>query len=87
MVSSISIHSSARDDVRCQEEASDDDIFGIARYLADAVVHGDISEEDGATALSEWAAPDPEVLERAATRLSRDSEAEHLLRAAYQHAA
>jgi hypothetical protein len=77
MVSSISI----------QSAAADDDIFGITRYLADAVEHGDISEEDGATALSEWAAPDPKILERAAERLPRDSESEHLLRAAYRHAA
>jgi len=77
MVSSISIHS----------PAPDDDIFGITLYLADAVEHGDISEEDGATALSEWAAPDPTILERAAALLPRDSESEHLLRAAYRHAA
>jgi hypothetical protein len=86
-VRSISIHSPAPDDARWREEASDDDIFGIARYLADAVVCGDISEEDGATALSEWAAPDRKVLQRAAARLPRDSESEHLLRAAYRHAA
>ena len=85
-MTSTAIRATADDVARFEEEPSDDDIFGIARYLADAVVHGDISEEDGANALSEWA-PDPHVLERAATRLPPDSEAEHLLRAAYQHAA
>jgi len=85
-VTSTAIPSSAPYDVLREDQPADDDVFGIARYLADAVVHGDISEEDGANALSEWA-PDPHVLERAAMRLPPDSEAEHLLRAAYQHAA
>ena len=70
-----------------KEPTSDDDIFGVARYLADAVVHGDISEEDGENALLDWAGPDRNVLERAAKRMRPDSETEHLLRAAYHHAA
>ena len=70
-----------------EEPASDDDIFGMARYLADAVSHGDITEDDGETALLEWAAPDRDVLERAARHLTRNSEAERLLTAAYHHAA
>jgi hypothetical protein len=85
-VTSTAIRTTADDAARWEEEPSDDDIFGIARYLADAVVNGDISEEAGATALSDWS-PDRQVLRRAATRLPRDSETEHLLRAAYQHAA
>jgi hypothetical protein len=85
-VTSTATRATADDAARWEEEPSEDDIFGMARYLADAVVNGDISEEDGANALSEWA-PDPQVLRRAATRLPRDSETEHLLRAAYQHAA
>jgi hypothetical protein len=85
-VTSTAIRTTADDAAHWEEKPSDDDIFGIARYLADAVVNGDISEEDGADALTEWA-PDRQILRRAATRLPRDSETEHLLRAAYRHAA
>jgi hypothetical protein len=74
-------------DGRPEAQVSVEDIYGVARYLADAVEHGDINEEDGATALLEWAGPDEKLLERVATHLSPDSEAEHLLRAAYAHAA
>ena len=74
-------------EARPEEQVSVEDIYGVARYLADAVEHGDIDEEDGATALLEWAGPDERLLERVATHLSPDSEAEHLLRAAYAHAA
>jgi len=66
---------------------SDDDIFGVARYLADAVNQGEITEADGERALLDWAGPDRDALRRAATYLSPKSEAEHLLRAAYDHAA
>ena len=86
-MTSTAIRSTAHDDALPEDRPSDDDIFGMARYLADAVEHGDISEEDGATALSAWAAPDPHVLEQAANHLPRDSETEHLLRAAYELAA
>jgi len=74
-------------DAWSEERASDDDIFGVARYLADAVEHGDISEEDGECALLEWAGPDSRVLERAATRVDPQSETEHLLRGAFHRAA
>ncbi|HTL86331.1 MAG TPA: hypothetical protein VL856_14185 [Acidimicrobiia bacterium] len=74
-------------DARPEEQVSVEDLYGVARYLADAVEHGDINEEDGAAALLEWAGPDEQLLERVATHLSPDSEAEHLLRAAYAHAA
>ena len=70
-----------------EEPASENDIFGMARYLADAVSQGDISEDDGETALWEWAAPDRDALERAAKHLARTSQAERLLTAAYHHAA
>ena len=85
-MTSTALHSTAYDVDRPEDQPADDDVFGMARYLADAVVHGDISEEEGADALTEWA-PNRDVLERAATRLPPDSEAEHLLRAAYRHAA
>jgi hypothetical protein len=74
-------------EARPEEQVSVEDIYGVARYLADAVEHGDIDEEEGATALLEWAGPDEQLLERVATHLSPDSEAEHLLRAAHAHAA
>src|SRR4051812_26578229 len=74
-------HSSAADRV------AHDDIFGMARYLADAVGDGEISEEAGEIALWEWAAPDRDVLERAARHLRPDSEAERLVIGAYHHAA
>jgi hypothetical protein len=61
-------------DSLADDRTSDDDIFGVARYLADAVEHGDISEEDGECALLEWAGPDPRVLERAATRVDPSSD-------------
>ena len=86
-MTSTVIHVDVDEDSRPEEQVSVEDIFGVARYLADAVEHGDINEEDGATALMEWAGPDEQLLERAAMRLSPDSEAEHLLRAAYRHAA
>ena len=86
-MTSTVIHAEVDEDARPEEQVSVDDIFGVARYLADAVEHGDINEEDGATALLDWAGPDEQILERVAMRLSPDSEAEHLLRAAYQHAA
>ena len=86
-MTSTAIHATVDGDSCWEEKPSDDDVFGIARYLADAVVNGEISEADGASALSDWAAPDVHVLARAATRLPHDSEAEHLLRAAYLHAA
>jgi hypothetical protein len=86
-MTSTVIHAELDEDARPEEQVSVDDIFGVARYLADAVEHGDIKEEDGATALLDWAGPDEQILERVAMRLSPDSEAEHLLRAAYQHAA
>jgi len=70
-----------------KEPATDDDVFGMARYLADAVCDGEISEEAGETALWEWAAPDRDVLERAARHLRPNSEAERLLIGAYHHAA
>ena len=70
-----------------EQPASDDDIFGIARYLAEAVSNGAISEEDGESALCEWAAPDRDVLERAARHLTRNSNIERLLIGAYHHAA
>ena len=41
-----------------------DDMYGIARYLAAAVVAGEITVEDGAIALAEWA--DDTVLTRVA---------------------
>jgi hypothetical protein len=86
-VTSTTVRAVARPDSSWDEQTSDDDVFGIARYLADAVEHGEISEADGERALLEWAAPDPQVLVRAARHLAPDSEAEHLLRAAYHHAA
>ena len=80
-------HLTAAPEVPWYDPTSDDDIFGVARYLADAVVHGDISEEDGENALLDWAGRDRDVLARAAKRIRPDSETEHLLRAAYHHAA
>ena len=80
-------HSDFNSDAPWEEPASDDDVFGMARYLADAVSHGDISEDDGEIALCEWAAADRDVLERAANHLARNSPAERLLIAAYHHAA
>ena len=64
-----------------------DDIFGVARYLAEAVGHGDISEDDGEIALLDWAGPDCHVLERADMRLAANPETEQLLRAALSRAA
>lgn len=78
---------SANLDAPWREPASDEDIFGVARYLADAVEHGEIKEEDGENALWEWAAQDRDALERAARHLTRNSEAERLLIGAYHHAA
>jgi hypothetical protein len=86
-VTSTSTRVVARSDAPWEERTSDDDVFGVARYLADAVEHGEISEADGETALLEWAAPDCQVLVRAARHLAPDSEAEHLLRGAFYRAA
>jgi hypothetical protein len=88
LVSSTAAHNEFNPDASWQDDpASDDDIFGMARYLAEAVSHGDISEDDGETALCEWAASDPDVLERAARHLDRNSQEKSLLLAAYHHAA
>ena len=86
-MTSSTVHATADPNARWEDRTSDDDIFGVARYLAEAVVHGDVSEADGESALLEWTGPDRHGLERAAMRLAPDSETEHLLRAACHHAA
>lgn len=72
-----------------QDEVSQHDTFGVARYLLSAVESGEITADDGAKALSEWADPEGKLLESAATKLRTGSQIEDLLRAAarYQHAA
>ena len=39
-MTSTAIHTTVDGDARWEEKTSDDDVFGIARYLADAVVNG-----------------------------------------------
>jgi hypothetical protein len=71
------------DDITVFEEgwlAGQDDVFGIARYLADAVSGGEITLDDGARALAEWA--DETVLSDVAAHLSAGSDTEHLVQAA-----
>jgi len=77
------------DDIKIAEEGSpapvEDDVFGIARYLADSVSDGEITLDDGARALAEWA--DEKVLSAVAAHLSADSDTEHLVKAATRRAA
>ena len=71
-------------DITVSDESSprpvEDDIFGIARYLADSVSDGQITLADGAHALAEWA--DTAILDHVAAHLAPGSEAEHLVHAA-----
>jgi hypothetical protein len=59
--------------------------YGIARYLADAVLSGTITIEDGADALAEWADHDDDVLTRLATCTPRGDSAQDLMRVAAEH--
>jgi hypothetical protein len=69
------------DDFKVPEDASvEDDVFGIARYLAEAISNGEITFDDGARALVEWA--DRTVLADVAAQLSAGSNTEHLVRVA-----
>jgi hypothetical protein len=82
-----STHAVFKADAPWNEPASTDDIFGMARFLAEAVTNGKISEAEGEAALWEWASPDRDVLERAGRHLTRNSPAERLVSAAFHHAA
>jgi hypothetical protein len=62
--------------------SSDDDLFGIARYLESAVVDGEIRMDDAAHALGDWADHDARALERAAARTHVGSDADLLLHVA-----
>jgi hypothetical protein len=62
--------------------SSDDDLFGIARYLESAVVDGEIGMEDAARALVDWADHDARTLARAAARSHAGSGADMLLHVA-----
>jgi len=62
-----------------RREVSEDDIYGMTRYLAAAVVDGEISEEEASAALGEFAEHDGRLLERAATHQAPQSETERLL--------
>ncbi len=60
------------------------DVYGVSRYLADAVARGEISVEDGASALAEWG--DDTTLHHVADR-APGSTIERMLHAAARHAA
>jgi len=62
-----------------RREVSEDDIYGMTRYLAAAVLDGEISEEEASAALGEFAEHDGRLLERAATHQAPQSETERLL--------
>ncbi len=74
------------DDFKVPEDAPvEDDVFGIARYLAGSISSGEITLDDGAQALAEFA--DQAVLTDVAAHLSVDSDTEHLVQAATRCAA
>jgi len=69
------------DDFKVLEDAPvEDDVFGIARYLAGSISSGEITLDDGVQALVEFA--DQGVLTDVAAHLSAGSDAEYLVQAA-----
>lgn len=60
--------------------AVEDDIYGIVRYLCGAVLDGEITLDDGAQALAEWA--DTRTLTEIAARMVPGSDVERLVHAA-----
>jgi len=67
---------------RMSTAISDDDLFGIARYLEAAVVDGEVGMDDAARALVDWADHDARALARAAARSHAGSGADMLLHVA-----
>jgi hypothetical protein len=67
---------------RTSTASSDDDLFGIARYLESAVVDGEIGMDDAAQALVDWADHDGRTLAQAAARSHSGSGADMLLHVA-----
>ena len=63
---------------------SDTDTYGIAHYLANGVLTGTITIEEGADALAEWVDHDDEVLARIANRMPSGDSARYLLPRRYR---